>query len=83
MRVICQCGWPLHASKPIMLKCGQCGRLVSVGRIGWGDMVAAIIDRLGGRLYKRLRGGRCGCAARQAKLNSLGDRFRSRLFPQR
>jgi hypothetical protein len=43
--------------------------------VGLGDTVARHLGRLGGdafkRLYRKLTGGDCGCADRQAALNRL------------
>jgi hypothetical protein len=57
-----------------IIRCPRCKKVLNHGL---GDRVAAIIDRIGGKWFKRLMKGKCGCEKRQAWLNRVGQWFYS------
>lgn len=82
----CKCGWLVHSNVTITVNCPICGQsigcegtLQSMPYPGLGDCIAIATRYTGiAWLVKRLTAGKCGCPARQAKLNTLGSRLHAK-----
>lgn len=76
------CHWSARGVVAQAITCPQCGNSIGAYQRGLGDLIQSILDRLGGRLYKRIYrwafNHPCGCQSRQAALNTLGERLHAK-----
>ena len=71
----CECGWRIVAVDGQRIRCGRCGAMVYVGRVGLGDWLERRLGAFGWwykRTWRRWTGRDCGCDRRRAWLNRAG-----------